>query len=113
MENILEQSTNLSNEIYNSKCYKDYINAKAKLEKDEEMYGNFLEFRKLQINNRKNLSDKETPFDTIKYLSKLQSDLMLNDIVRDFFICKREFLDLYNKVTTIVYSKLNFDFMEA
>ena len=111
MNNIYEKSTNLSNEIYNSKCYRDYIDAKTRLERDKETYNSFLEFRKLQINSRKNLSDKETPFDTIKYLSKLQSDLMLNDTAREFFISEREFFDLYNKVTTIVYSKLNIDFI--
>ncbi len=101
--NVYNDAHRLANSIKKSKEYEEYLKNKEKVDSDEKTKKMVDDFRKkLMKTQMEHLSGKEIDEEEAEKLQNLEEVLMLNPIIRDYFMAEIRFSQLISDVYNII-----------
>ena len=110
LKDIMNAVNELAVKLQNSELYSSYLSLKDKVLQDPELRYNITKFRRVQFEyETKRLRHIEPAFTEEQYVSKLYSDLMLNQDIRAFFEAERALLYIVKGLNENVLNVLKMD----
>jgi cell fate (sporulation/competence/biofilm development) regulator YlbF (YheA/YmcA/DUF963 family) len=110
LDNVLNVTKELCNNIVSSQCYLGYLSAKSNLINCPELYNKVKELKNLQVDLQNDLLQNiEITFDREKYLSKQYSDLLLNETIKTFLLSEKKFFAMLAKVYDSINENLDIE----
>ena len=107
---VYDDAHRLAKSIKDSEEYKDYMAKRNKVMEDEKQKEMVDDFRKKAIEiQMEQLSGKEVSKEKTDKLEKLQDVLMLNPIIKDFFISEMRLSQMISDVYKILEEAINID----
>ena len=110
MENIIKDIEALSVKIKNSDVYNNYLDIKQIIETDINLKNELDVFKKVQTDYEiKRIQNVNIEFSEEQYISKLYSDLMLNENAKRFLLAEEALLELIKNVNNIIINSFEPD----
>jgi cell fate (sporulation/competence/biofilm development) regulator YlbF (YheA/YmcA/DUF963 family) len=110
MNNVYDLAHQLARAIKNSQEYKEYIQKKNDLYKDEKNKKMVEDFREKVINIQvKKLSGKEVSQEELDNVKRLEDILRLNPTVNEFLIAEYRYSKLIEDVSKIIGEAIDLD----
>ncbi len=113
----MDEVNNLTNQlavaIENSSCRKKYLEAKEKIIINQSLVSKIKEYKRAHMEFQLKLMNNSNPsFEEERIVSKLYSDLMLNDEAKTYLECEKDLMGVITDVQNVVCQKigLNSDF---
>ncbi|MFV0519046.1 MAG: YlbF family regulator [Lachnospirales bacterium] len=98
-DELAKLSIDISDKFCNSDTYLEYINLRKKIQNDEILKDKINQYKLEQMSfQSKILSNIETTFEEESRISKLYTELFMNEIARNFLITESELLKILNMV---------------
>lgn len=110
MESIIRDIENLSAKIKNCDVYKDYLDIKQVIAGNASLKEELDSFKKVQAEYEiKKIQNVNIDFSEEQYISKLYSDLMLNEDAKKFLLAEQSLLGLIKNVNDIIINSFEGD----
>ncbi len=98
-EELINLSSEISNKFCSSKSYKEYLRLRELIQKDTVLKEKINQYKVEQMAYQsKVMANQETFFEEEKRISKLYTELFMNETTRDFLIVEKELLDTLNHI---------------
>ncbi len=99
---IFEAAKQLVNALEESQSYRTYVACKEKMQEDEAFYRKVKDYQSQLIYHQANELQCELTFEDECRISKLYSELSLNEHFRNFINSEQELIDIFSKVHELI-----------
>jgi cell fate (sporulation/competence/biofilm development) regulator YlbF (YheA/YmcA/DUF963 family) len=108
-EELINAANKLAEGFSKSKIYSDYMLYKEQIKNNPELFANLMEFKHIQQALEYKRSHSGISFEEERHLSRLYSELTLNEQAAGFLACESALLNLYKQTVDTIHAAFELD----